>query len=504
VSEHFRKLLRRRGRDLFGPTGTPSICVIGGGMGGIAAGVKLAKAGIRSFTIFEKSSGIGGTWWDNRYPGAECDVASYLYSYGFISYDWSRSHARQDEIQSYLEHVVDTFGLRPHFRFGVAVDEAVWNDDDHRYTVTLANGERQQFDVVVSAVGLLNEPNIPTWPGRETFSGVAFHTARWESDHDLTGKRVGVVGTGSTSVQVVAEIAPLVEKLLVFQREPGWILPKNAVDYSEEQRAKLRRRSRRLLARATLRYANEKGLRRGAVFHPESALSKAGEQAGRAFIEREFADRPDLREAVTPAYPYPGKRPVSHGTFYATLKRDNVSLIPRAVTAFSKNGVIDSDGREHVLDVLVMATGFHAAQFLPRLSVRGKNGRSLHEVWAGEPFAFLGITVPGFPNFFMLYGPNTNGGEIVFVLERGAEHVVRAVKTMMRRGATAVEVRASWCDRYNRWLQAKMQGTSWTRSRNYFTSASGRVVTQWPFGALFYGLLVNTIGRVSQTTRRRR
>jgi cation diffusion facilitator CzcD-associated flavoprotein CzcO len=473
-------------------------------MGGIAAGVKLVKAGIRSFTIFEKSPGIGGTWWDNRYPGAECDVASYLYSYGFISYDWSRSHARQHEIQAYLEHVVDTFGLRPHFRFGTAVNEAVWNEVEHRYAVTLANGERHDFDVVVSAVGLLNVPNIPTWPGRDSFSGVSFHTARWESEHDLAGKRVAVVGTGSTAVQVVAEIAPIVGKLLLFQREPGWILPKNVVDYTDEQRAKLQRTSRKLLARAILRYNNEKGLRRGAVFHPESAQSKAGEQMARDFIARELGDRPDLAAAVTPSYPYPGKRPVAHGSYYATLKRDNVELVPRAVVAFSEHGVMDAGGTEHPIDVLVMATGFNAAQFLPMLSIRGRDGRTLHEVWAGEPFAFLGITVPGFPNFFMLYGPNSNGGEIIFVLERGAEHAVRAVKTMMRRGVTAVEVRRSWCDRYNRWLQAKMQGTSWTRSRNYFTSASGRVVTQWPFGALFYGFLVHTIGRVSQTTRRRR
>ena len=471
-------------------------------MGGIAAGVKLVKAGVRSFTIFEKSPGIGGTWWDNRYPGAECDVASHLYSFGFHSYDWSRTHARQAEIQRYLEDVVDAYGLREHFRFSTQVIEAAWDDAEHCYVVSLSNREVQRFQVVISAVGLLNHPSIPTWEGFERFQGPMFHSARWEPEHDLNGKTVAVVGTGSTAVQIVAELAPIVGRLLIFQREPGWVLAKGARDFTDDERRTLRRPSRRIWARATLMYRNEKGLRRGAVFHAGSKLSLAGEANARRYIDEQLGDRPDLRQAVTPTYPYPGKRPVFHSEYYATLRRDNVQLLASAVSKLTETEIVDRDGRHHPVDVVVLATGFTASNYLAQLSIRGRTGREIHDVWAGEPQAFLGITVPEFPNFFILYGPNTNGGEIVTVLERGAEFAVRAVKTMMRRKVTAIEVRASWHDRYNAWLQSKMQGTSWTRSRNYFTSASGRVVTQWPFGAVFYSLLTKTLGPLSETRRR--
>ena len=471
-------------------------------MGGIAAGVKLVKAGIRTFTIYEKSDGLGGTWWDNRYPGAECDVPSYLYSYGFRPNDWSRSHARQAEIQRYLETVVDEYGLRPHFVFSTSVHEAIWDESGHGYTLKLSTGEERRCHVLISAVGMLNQPHIPPWPGLEHFAGPKFHSARWESEHDLSGKCVAVVGTGSTAVQIVAELAPIVGKLLVFQRDPGWVLPKDTREYTAEERAKLSRPSRRRLARTSLIYQNEKGLRRGRVFHPESKLSKAGEAKARQFIASEFADRPDLQAVVTPSYPYPGKRPVFHSDYYAALRRDNVELIPHAVTSLTEHTIVESTG-EHPIDVLVMATGFHAAKYLPELSVRGRDGLTIHEVWNGEPSAFLGITVPGFPNLFILYGPNTNGGEIVFVLERGAEYAVRAIRTMARTGVTAVEVRKWWWERYNTWLQGKMNGTSWTLSRNYFTSESGRVVTQWPFGALFYGALTKCLGRWSETRRPR-
>lgn len=481
---------------------TPSICIVGGGMGGIAAGVKLVKAGIQSFTIFEKSSGLGGTWWDNRYPGAECDVPSHLYSYGFHAYDWSRTHARQPEIQTYLETVVDAYGLRSHFRFSAQVVAATWDDVEHNYIVTFSNGDVRAFCVVISAVGLLNHPNIPDWEGFDRFKGPRFHSARWEPGHDLDGKTVAIVGTGSTAVQITAELATVAGKLLVFQRDPGWVLPKDSRDFTDEERQTLRKPSRRRLERARLIYRNEKGLRRGDVFHPGSKLSLAGEARARRFIDEQFADQPELRKAVTPSYPYPGKRPVFHSDYYATLRRENVQLIASPVSQFTATGIVDGESQHHPVDVVILATGFTASNYLPRLEIRGRNGREIHEVWAGEPQAFLGITVPDFPNLYILYGPNTNGGEIISVLERGAEFAVRAVKTMIRRQVTAIEVRKAWHDHYNKWMQSKMQGTSWTKSRNYFTSASGRVVTQWPFGAVFYGVLTKTLGPLSETRRR--
>jgi len=488
-------------RNHFGPTGTPEIVIVGAGFGGIAVGVKLKKAGIHSFTIFEKSSGPGGTWWDNRYPGAEVDVSSHLYSYSFKTYDWTRTHARQAELQGYLEEVIDDFGLRRHIRFGTTVDEAIWDERTHVYAVRLRSGEEVRAHIVVSALGLLNYPRYPDWPGLADFEGPKFHTARWEHEHDLTGKRVAIVGTGSTATQIVPEIAPIVDHLYLFQREPGWVVPKGDRDFTPAERAELSRPLKHRRERIRLALLLERNQIGGAIHRPGTRMNALREHQCRSFIDREFADRPDLRDAVTPQYPYPGKRPILNSTFYPALRRENVELVPRAVASVTRRGVVDAEGVEYPVDVLVMATGFQPANYLASLEVTGRDGKTIHEVWDGEPQAVLGMTVPGFPNFYMLYGPNTNGGEIVFCLERQAEHVVQTVKRMVRRGATAVEVRPRYYEAYNRWIQAKMDGTAWQVSNNYYKSASGRIVTQWPFGALLYGALAKVLAPLSETTR---
>jgi cation diffusion facilitator CzcD-associated flavoprotein CzcO len=481
---------------------TPQIVIVGGGFGGIGAAVKLRKAGIESFTIYEKALSVGGTWRDNTYPGCEVDTHSHLYSYSFTHPDWSRTHARQPELQKYLEGVVDEFDLRRHFRLGVAVDEAVWDEAAHAYDLRLSDGTSTTCQVLISAVGFLNVPRYPTWPGLERFRGPKFHTARWEHEHDLAGKRVAFVGTGSTASQAVPELAETVGRLLVFQREPGWVLPKGDRDFTPEERASLRGRLRWRQERLRQLKRIEKALWRRAVYRPGSKVNTAAEQMSRDYIAKVFADRPDLREAVTPRYPYWGKRLILASTFYPALKRENVELIPRAVASVTETGVVDVDGVEHPVDVLVMATGFQPTNYLAHLRVVGREGRSLHDHWAGEPRAFLGITVPGFPNFFMLYGPGTNGGEIVWMLERQAEYAVRVVKRMARTSATAVEVKRRWADRYHRWLQSTMQGTSWVVSNNYFKSESGAIVTQWPYSPLVYWVMTKSLGRFSETTRK--
>jgi cation diffusion facilitator CzcD-associated flavoprotein CzcO len=425
-----------------------------------------------------------------------------MYSYSFTHPDWSRTHARQPELQKYLEGVVDEFDLRRHIRFGVGVDEAAWDDATHTYALQLSDGTSTAADVLISAVGFLNVPKYPTWPGLERFRGPKFHTARWEHEHDLTGKRVAIVGTGSTAAQVIPELAEIVDRLLVFQREPGWVIPKGDRDFSEEERAELRKPLRWRRERMKQLRRIEKNLWRRAVYVPSSKVSRTAEQFCRNYIAKEFADRPDLREAVTPTYPYWGKRLIMASTFYPALKRENVELIPKAVASVTETGVVDVDGVEHPVDVLVMATGFQPTNYLAHLRVIGRDGRSLHDHWAGEPRAFLGITVPGFPNFFMLYGPGTNGGEIVWMLERQAEYAVRVVKRMARSGVTAVEVKPRWADRYDRWLQSTMQGTAWVVSNNYFKSETGRIVTQWPYSPLVYWTMTKTLGRWSETTRR--
>ncbi len=489
--------------DLFGPTGTPRVVVVGAGFGGIAAGVKLLRAGIRTFTIYESSLGIGGTWWDNTYPGAEVDVGSHLYCFSFKPHAWARTHARQAELQKYLEETVDEFGLRPHLRLGVTVESATWDDDRHVWRVGFDDATVDECHVLVSAVGFLNLPRFPDWPGLETFAGPKFHTARWEHEHDLTGKVVAVVGTGSSASQIVPAIQPIVRRLDVYQREPGWVLPKGERDFDENERARFARRWRRARERYRLKYSLEKNLWSGRIWRPGTKANRSREQMCLRYIERQFKDDPDLRDAVTPTYPYPGKRPIFATGFYPALKQPNVTLVPKAVASVAPTGIVDADGVERPADVIVMATGFQPANYLARLPVAGRGGITLQAHWANEPRAYLGITVAGFPNFFMLYGPGTNGGDIVSMLEAQAAYAVRSIKRMARERVTAIEVKPSFEARWYRWLQSRMRGTSWTMSNNYFTSPTGKVVTQWPYGNLLYGALTRTLGRVSETTSRR-
>jgi cation diffusion facilitator CzcD-associated flavoprotein CzcO len=480
---------------------TPRVVVIGAGFGGIAAGAKLLRAGIDTFTIYESSLGIGGTWFDNTYPGAEVDVGSHLYCFSFKPYAWTRTHAQQPELQKYLEETVDEFGLRPHLRLGVTVESADWDDHLHVWHISLDDGTVDECNVLISGVGFLNVPRYPSWPGLDAFAGPKFHTARWEHEHDLTGKVVAVVGTGSSATQIVPAIQPIVRQLYVFQREPGWVLPKGERDFTDAERAFFARPWRRRRERLRLKYLLEKNLWRGSLFRPGTKVNAAREAVCHRYIAKQFAERPDLRDAVTPAYPYPGKRPVFASTFYPALKKANVQLVPKAVASVTSTGLVDADGVERAVDIIVMATGFQPTNYVARVRVTGRDGRTLQEHWNGEPRAYLGITVAGFPNFFMLYGPGTNGGEIVTMLEAQAKYAVRAVKRMQREGVTAIEVKPSFEARWYRWLQSRMEGTSWTMSHNYFTTSSGKVVTQWPYGNWIYTVLTRSLGRVSESAR---
>ena len=489
---------------MFGNQKTPTIAIIGAGFGGISAGITFKNAGITSFTIFEASPRVGGTWWDNQYPGCEVDVASHMYSFPFKRHDWSRTHAKQAELHAYLEETVAEYGLAPHLRLGVAVERAVWDEATHTYTLTLGTGESFVCHVLISAVGFLNVPQYPSWPGLELFEGPKFHTSRWEHQHDLTGRTVAIVGTGSTATQIVPEIAPIVRQLYLYQREPGWVIPKGDRDFTPAERAKWRDPIRHRWIRAKGFWSIEHSSWRGRFWKPGTKINEQGRAACLAFIGEVFADRPDLKEAVTPKYPYPGKRPIFNSTFYPALKLPNVELIPRAVSRVTRSGIVDVDGVERKVDVLVMATGFQPTNYLARVEVVGVDGLSLREYWNDEPRGFLGTTVPNFPNFFILYGPGTNGGEIVTSLLAQSSHALRAIRRMLREGTTAVEVKPFWAVVWHAWLQDGMRGTAWTTSRNYFKNAAGKIVTQWPYGAQTYRVMSRLLSRPSESTRARR
>ena len=469
----------------------PTFAIIGAGLGGIAMAVKLKQAGIESFTLFERSAGPGGTWWDNTYPGAGVDIPSALYSYSFMSdHDWSRSHATQPEILRYVEDVVARFGLRPYMRFNVAVDEAAWDEAAHRYEVRTSDGQTRLFDIVVSCVGMLNVPNYPQWPGLADFAGPKFHTARWEQGLDLAGKRVAVVGTGSTAAQVVPALASKVGHLTLYQREAAWVLPKMERAFTEDERARLRRSPLLRAWRRLAIFAKWELARRAAnPRHPHQERLRQ-----RALAHLATVRDPALRAALTPDYALYCKRVIVSDDLYDALNRDNVAVVPRAVVGATQTGLVDADGVERPADVLVMATGFQASNYLAGLSIKGRGGRSLRDVWGTEPEAVLGMCVPGFPNFFILYGPNTNAGSIIFGLERQAEWITRAARRMARRGLSAVEVKERVFRRYNDWMRKANAGKAWDGDcRNYFRSPGGRIVTQWPAFHTFYFILTRVL-----------
>jgi len=469
----------------------PRIAIIGGGISGIATAHYLRRAGLTNFTVFEASAGIGGTWYDNRYPGAEIDTPSHLYTYTFSSYDWSQRYATNDEILAYVEKTVDQHDLRRHFRLNAIVQSVVWSDSDARYTVTLGTGETLDVEAVVSCIGFLNVPLIPDWAEVATSPVHIVHTARWPDDLKLDGLNVGVVGTGSSAVQVVAEAAKVAKSVTVFQRSPNWAMPKGNRSFTAEERHHQSRPIPYFLKFVHEYYKYEKIKILGKQDQPGSRTNERMRRIAEAHLRRALDGRPDLIGKLTPDFPFYGKRPIVNDLYYQAIRLPHVT-IAQAVRDIGPHGLRDAEGKVHNLDLVVLATGFQAARYLSRLEVRGANGQDLQEVWAGEPSAYLGACMPGFPNFFMLYGPNSNAGPVIFMLECQAKFAADCIADMARRGARRVEVRRRAFDKYNRWLQARLETSVYKSTVNYFTAPSGKVVTQWPFSATrFWWLCVS-------------
>lgn len=463
------------------------IAIIGGGFSGIAAAVALQRSGFSGFTILEKADGPGGTWRHNRYPGVEVDSPSHIYSFSFLRHDWSRTYADRDELLGYLERTVDELRLRPHFRFGTEVTALRWQEQRFCYQVETTRGVLE-FDVVISAVGFLSVPRVPQWAYSSAFHGSIVHSAQWPDGLDVRDKRVGVVGTGSSAVQIVASLAPLAKSLTVFQREPNWVLPKGGRLFDAAERQRLARPLRYAWRRFGHFLTYERNRLGGRQERPGTRANLRKREQALVHMRDGLTGRPELIDQVTPSHPYQGKRPVVSDTYYPALARSNVIVAPEGIE-LSSRGLIDRKGTEHPLDVLVLATGFTASSYLSGLSVRGREGRDLHEQWAGEPDAFLGLQVPGFPNFFMLYGPNTNTGPLVFMLERQASYIVALLTKMRKRRAAAVDVRPSWHRSFNAYLQKRLRRTAWAATDGYHRSSSGKVVSQWPFTVTWYAAL---------------
>ncbi len=464
----------------------PRVAIIGAGFGGLGAAVALRRAGVDNLVIIEGDDGVGGTWRRNIYPGAACDIQSHLYSFSFApNKSWSRTYARQPEILAYLESVADNFDLRRHLMLGTGVRTARWNEETAQWDLQMDRGGQTfalRVDVVVCAAGLFGSPKLPDIAGLADFGGAVMHTAQWDRDTDVTGKRVAVIGTGASGVQVVPELARDAARLAVFQRTPPWMVPKDDHPYSTAELTQFRRNP---LAVRRTRWQIWKFQHDNTATMADDPVVASRNQVATSFLYRTVADE-RLRRALTPDYPFRCKRVLLGDDYYRALQQHNVDLVADPIERITETSVVTATGIVDV-DAIVLATGFETSRYLSGIDVIGIGGHSLHERWGDDPSAYLGVAVGGFPNFFMLYGPNTNqgGNSIVYILEAGARLVASAVSRLARRGGY-LEVRPDVERRYNERLSADLERTIWTQCDSYFRSSTGRIVTQWPHTELEY------------------
>ncbi len=461
-----------------------SVGVIGAGPGGLALGIFLKKAGFDDFTVFDREDGVGGTWRINTYPGLACDVKSHLYSYSFdLNPHWSRLWSGQSEILQYFEECAQRYDLESHLMLSTEVVSARWEADDQAWRLTTKDGRQFQFDVVVSAVGLFTQPVMPDLVEEEPFTGALMHTARWDHSVDLTNSRVAVLGTGSTAAQLLPEVAKVAKKVYSVQRSPTWILPKPDRPYTAREKwlfAHVPFAKKVYRTRLWLRSESN-------ISVIENGSDKTQEFKGMALRQLE-ATVPDeeLRRKLTPEHPFGCKRLVFATDYLQAMTKPHVEVVSSPARYLRSRSLITADGSELDVDVVLCATGYAAADYLGQIDVIGEGEASLRETWRDGAYAYLGMAVPGFPNFFMLYGPNTNVGSnsVIFMLEAQAHYVVRALKYMRRRRKSYVAVRPTAMAKFIAKIDEWMAGTVWlTRCSNYFRAANGRVVTQWPRSA---------------------
>jgi 4-hydroxyacetophenone monooxygenase len=485
------------------------VLIIGAGVSGLCAAIKLQQAGI-PFTILEKNPTVGGIWRDNRYPGAGVDTPNHLYSYSFASYDWSMYFALRDELHAYLEYVTDKFTLRPHIRFDTEVESLNYDKETQRWAVTVrhTDGSRETLKatIVISAVGIFNPIKMPNIKGLDRFAGPCFHTAEWPADLDLTGKRVAMIGNGASAMQTGPEIQHIVKSLTIFQRSAHWVAP-------NEQFRKPIPEALRFLLREVPLYRTWYRLRIGWTFgdrlhsalqkdptwpYADRSLNKINDSHRAYFtqyIVSEIGDRTDLLEQVVPPYPPFGKRMLMDNGWYRMLRNERVKLVSDPIVEIDPDRIITEDGTEHEADVLVVATGFDVLRFLTAFEARGRSGRSLREVWNDDDArAYLGLSIPDFPNFFCLYGPNLqpgHGGSFMFLAEMQVRYVMDVLKKMVTQELGAVECRQDVHDAYNERIDRAHENMVWTHPgmETYYRNTRGRVVVNSPYrNATFYDM----------------
>jgi cation diffusion facilitator CzcD-associated flavoprotein CzcO len=467
-------------RQSWGPAVTESdIAIVGAGFGGLGAAIQLKRRGHHDFVVFEKAEEIGGTWRDNSYPGCACDVPSHLYSFSFaLNPQWSDTYSGQAEIWDYLRGCVDRFGLGRHLRLGCRVENAVWDPTASRWRLATATGEHVAR-VLVLATGPLHEASIPDIPGLDTFAGAVFHSARWDHGHDLSGRTVAVVGTGASAVQFVPAIQPRVAHLTLFQRTPAWVIPGRSRAITEVERAIYRRVPGAQRLNRTLIYWLREAFGYG-FLHP--GVNRFLQRVAEAHLRRQVRD-PRLRAKLTPQFVMGCKRILISNEYFPALGRENVTVETDPITEVRPDGVVTRDGL-HPVDTIIFGTGFHVTDVPVMRHVYGRDGRTLAEAWSPTMSAYLGTTVTGFPNLFVLLGPNTGLGHnsVVFMIEAQLRHLLDVLGHQRRHGLVATEPTAAAQQRWTGLVDRRMAGTVWVSGgcTSWYLDATGRNSTLWP------------------------
>lgn len=460
---------------------TPSVIIIGTGFGGLCMAIQLKKAGIDRFTMLEKAPGVGGTWRDNTYPGAACDVQSHFYSFSFEpKHDWSRKFGLQPEILGYMQHCVEKYELAGHIRFNKKVTSAVFDETTNTWTLTTSDGEAFKTDIVITATGQLNQPAWPRIPGLESFSGKMFHSARWDHDYDLAGKKVAVVGTGASAIQFVPEIVPQVDSLSLFQRSAAWVLPKPDRPFYRWEQTLFRRippwdRCYRYL----IYWKNES---RALAFTRFNSLLEIFAWQAKRFAKSQVKNPQKLRHLI-PDYKIGCKRILISNDWYPAVDQPHVELVTKGIERVVEDGIVTEDGGLHKVDAIIVGTGFAASEFLSPMEITGRKGMSLNRAWARGSEAYKGITVSGFPNLFMLYGPNTNlaHNSIVYMLESQVRYVLSCIQTLRAQPGSAMDVKPDRLRDFSATIQQKLQHSVWESGcQSWYLDKNGKNTVNWP------------------------
>jgi cation diffusion facilitator CzcD-associated flavoprotein CzcO len=463
------------------------VLIVGGGFGGIGMAITLKRAGIDDFLILERGAGLGGVWRDNRYPGAACDVPSHLYSFSFApNPGWSRTFASREEIHAYLQRCAQEYGLSGQLRCGAEVARADFDEAAGVWRVHLADGRELAARVLVSATGQLSNPLLPQIPGLQDFTGPAFHSARWNHDADLSGKRIAVIGTGASAAQFIPAIAASAATLTVFQRSPAWVIPRADKPYPRWRQRLFGAWPWTMRLHRAFIYTRYES-RALAFTRARWLLQVAAGLPFRRMLARQVPDAA-LRARLTPDYPVGCKRILQSSDYLATFARPNVELVTEGIARVTASGIETADGRRHEVDAIIFGTGFAASRFLAPMRIAGRDGLGLESAWRDGAMGYLGMTVPGFPNFFMLYGPNTNLGHnsIIYMLESQFAHVLRCLRALHSRGAGLAEVGEGPCRAFTEAVRERLARSAWTGCRSWYLDEQGRNTVNWPGFSLTY------------------